>query len=742
MIIAGLLGCALGLMLATWTRLLTPLLGSGLSQPLSTLSITTLVVTIALAGLVAGWLLHSRRSAPRPAMIAILSTAVLLLLPYALGDRLALLALLLQPMSTAGDGPRLVGWCLVATPLVLPAAMGWGWSFSRVLATTSTKLSFRRFGGSVACAGILVGWGVTHWGLFPSLTVIGVWRLVALMLLALATILLILAWRQRRPWKPLVGGASLAVLTLTLLRLPGPSPVSLHSPIGASALSSESFSGRNALRHWVEQEQRTIRWATDGVTSGVALAKRDGAELRIDGRPVGGLSDAPAEVMSGLIGAALHANPRRALVVGLGSGTSAGWLAAVPAIERVDVTEIEPALKRAAEAFAPLNHEALANPKLLFLHHRGLPPAADAGYDLILVNPSHPAHRSTALYQAAARRLAPNGLFLQHVPNGQAGTARAALEKVLPAVKTWRVQHNRVLLIAGANPIVPDLDHLRALVEREPYRGALDWLWGVEGLAGLLAGFESTMPAAEAYFETELGIERQRAVRQAAWGKTNIPNDPAYSAFLHGDLGRARIEWGTRGRQPSSPFDRLLIAETSAELADDRVPELVAPLRTQRPIETEVILARWQLRRRAPAAATRHLLTAFRAVRINPRVHVPTLRRALDLAVELSTQPGDRSKSSATELFDVLAEPFAVWLLDEARLRARIEIAATQSAARCAQAFEAFEPHPPWEDTFLRDRVACYRRTRHPLTKQARRDLATFNVHAPPRIEQGLLEGH
>ena len=43
--------------------------------------------------------------------------------------------------------------------------------------------------------------------------------------------------------------------------------------------------------------------------------------------------------MLGLIPAALHPRPQRALVIGLGTGSTAGWLGAVPSMEWVDVVE-------------------------------------------------------------------------------------------------------------------------------------------------------------------------------------------------------------------------------------------------------------------------------------------------------------------------------------------------------------------------------------------------------------------
>ena len=44
--------------------------------------------------------------------------------------------------------------------------------------------------------------------------------------------------------------------------------------------------------------------------------------------------------MLGLLGALASPDARRALVIGLGTGSTAGWLAAVPSIDRVDVVDV------------------------------------------------------------------------------------------------------------------------------------------------------------------------------------------------------------------------------------------------------------------------------------------------------------------------------------------------------------------------------------------------------------------
>jgi spermidine synthase len=57
-----------------------------------------------------------------------------------------------------------------------------------------------------------------------------------------------------------------------------------------------------------------------------------------------------------------HPHPRRA-VIGLGTGHR-GWLARIPSMERVDVAELEPAILRVATMAAPVNGDAMRNPRL------------------------------------------------------------------------------------------------------------------------------------------------------------------------------------------------------------------------------------------------------------------------------------------------------------------------------------------------------------------------------------------
>src|SRR6185503_480295 len=118
-----------------------------------------------------------------------------------------------------------------------------------------------------------------------------------------------------------------------------------------------ALSDPNAVQQQINEQRLDMLWEADGVESSVGLARKNGLAFDVNGKSDGAvIGDAPTQVMLGLLGAILHPNPKRVLVIGLGTGETAGWLAQVPSIERVDVYELEPTLMHVAEACALANH--------------------------------------------------------------------------------------------------------------------------------------------------------------------------------------------------------------------------------------------------------------------------------------------------------------------------------------------------------------------------------------------------
>jgi predicted membrane-bound spermidine synthase len=800
-IAAGVVGFAFLLMELVWYRMLAPLLG-GSSYTFG------LILAVALLGIGLGGLLYGAWG--RPSLAGFAGTcsleALALAFPFALGDRLAVLAVFLRPLAGAGFLPLVLGWTLITAIVVLPAAVVAGYQFPLLIALLGPGR--RRVGREVGITyaantvGAIAGSIAGGFGLLPLLSAPGVWRLVAGLLLVLALLAAVLSLLRERSWRPLALPVGLAVAGALLASAPGPSAFWRHSPIGAGRVRAD-WSGPNELRDAIHSQRRGVVWERDGVESSVAIDVTQETAFLVNGKADGSArADAPTQIMSGLIGAMLHPDPRRALVIGLGTGSTAGWLAAVPTMQRVDVVELEPAVVEVARRLAPINHSALANPRvrLTIGDGRELLLTTSETYDVIFSEPSNPYRAGIAslfsreLYEAVRGRLKPGGIFLQWLQGYEVdaevvATVYATLGSVFPAVETWEINSGDLLLVASREPLVHDVARVRERVRQAPYREALLWTWGVEGAEGFYTGYIASpelaravaerprarlntddLPVLEFGFARNLGrsglfrvddlvslvrtrredrprgveldwdlVAELRQARSLFWrdsisGKGRDPDAEqrrlAREAYLEVDLKAACAHWFA---QPAAPFtypDLLLTSECLAGTGDPRAPEHAARLR---PVDAHLILAIWHAESDRDAEAVRHLLAAFEGARRDPWPSIPLLDRVLLFSFEIATRNPDAAKA----IFEALAEPFAVGMADQTRLRQRLELTWLLRKG-CVEALAPFEPNPPWEDLFLAQRARCYREAGHPLAERARDDLAEYMQNAPPRLETGL----
>jgi spermidine synthase len=212
--------------------------------------------------------------------------------------------------------------------------------------------------------------------------------------------------------------------------------------------------------------------------------------------------DAGTQVMSGLLGALLHDGPKRILVVGLGTGSTAGWLADVPGVERVDVVELEPAVLEVARRCTSVNRNALANPKLhlYFADAREHLLTTREGYDLIVSEPSNPYRAGIAslfsrdFYRAVQSRLREGGLFLQWIQAYEINARSlrglyATFASELPAVESWQTLTSDLILVGSRTRVRHDLARLRRRIAEEPFRTGMKDAWRTTSIEGLLARF-------------------------------------------------------------------------------------------------------------------------------------------------------------------------------------------------------------------------------------------------------------
>jgi spermidine synthase len=197
----------------------------------------------------------------------------------------------------------------------------------------------------------------------------------------------------------------------------------------------------------------TLRDRAEG-PSGIVTVVDTGndLQLRLDNYYVlGGSAAERTERRQGLIPLLLHPAPRRAAFIGMATGISAS---AAPAlgVSETSVVELVPEVASLAAAhFAPWNGRLLerADVRLVIDDGRRYLATSDSRFDVVVSDLFVPWHAAAGslyareMYAAAARRLAPGGLFCQWLPLYQLTReefeviARTLLS-VFPQVSLWR----------------------------------------------------------------------------------------------------------------------------------------------------------------------------------------------------------------------------------------------------------------------------------------------------------------
>jgi spermidine synthase len=184
-----------------------------------------------------------------------------------------------------------------------------------------------------------------------------------------------------------------------------------------------------ALNHFHRNERRL--WREEGVQTSVAIHERiTGNRLRdrmrimyLDGMHQS--NDAPSTLFVhrriGFLPTALHPNPQRALVVGLGAGTTPGAIARFPNVE-VDVVELSSSVVAGARYFRQANFDLFARPNVHLRVDDGrnfLLLSEPKQYDIITADVILPRHAgagnvySVQYFELVKRALKDDGFALQ-----------------------------------------------------------------------------------------------------------------------------------------------------------------------------------------------------------------------------------------------------------------------------------------------------------------------------------------
>ncbi len=251
----------------------------------------------------------------------------------------------------------------------------------------------------------------------------------------------------------------------------------------------------------------------EGIDSTISSIKIIGGiqAVLVNGKVVASsaLRDRQCQLTLGHLPMLLHKNPRKVLVVGLGTGMTLGATSVHPAVEELTVAEIEPNVIGAARTFAAYNNHVLDNPKLkmVFNDGRNFLMTTPDRYDVITADPIHPWTQGSGYlytdeyFRIASAKLLPGGIMCQWLP-----IYELSVDNLKSVVKTfsnsfkytmaWLTQNDAELIGSNAPLIIDEAQLMQRLAAPAVYRDlkpvmmdtATDFLsYFIMGTAGLTA---------------------------------------------------------------------------------------------------------------------------------------------------------------------------------------------------------------------------------------------------------------
>jgi predicted membrane-bound spermidine synthase len=795
-VVAALAGFTFFLMELVWYRMLGPVLGG-------TTYTFGLILTIALTGIGLGaaaypWIFPRHRAVSIGHLACLCALeACCLLLPFAVGDDIAILAARMRAANSWQFVGEVAGWFAITGIVVFPASFVSGLQFPVLVALLGSgdrnigKQLGTAFGWNTigAISGALAG----GFGLLPLLSAPGVWRMTGIACLVQALALAGWARRSSAQTPSAMAAVALSVLAVVLANSGGPTAAWRHGGIGAGrGIDANVLQDANSRRAWRNAICRATIWERDGVESSVALNARDGLALIINGKSDGNaVNDVSTQVMLGLVGAALHPAPKQAIVVGLGTGESAGWLAEVPGMDRVDVVELEPAVCEMARRCSVVNFDVMQHAKagLIVNDAREVFLTSKDAYDLMVCEPSNPYRSGVAnlftqeFYRAGARRLRENGLFVQWLQAYETDerTIRTVLRtfrSVFPEVLIWEGLQNDLIIIGSPRAFPVDVEQLRERLSSHPFREGLQDAWatsGVEGFFSHYIGGGKLVEAAIGRGESALNTDDRNEIEYAfartvgTASRLGVPHLRQLAAACDDvrpavrgegvawDVVDREREWFAfdRGavlgeeRPVNAVLDRHLAKDTAGMVAAwealpaahgclHEVALVASTYAMSGDSRAESLAARLASERPIEALMIRGIL-AWRQRRSEEAVDMLTdaIRRLRtkpwampvirERAFDAAIAMAVENPLHATRLLEVLSQPFAALTADESRRDCALHIALQGPAVRADSILATYEPQVPWTRRFLTVREAVYRQSGNPLETRAARELAEFD---------------
>ena len=215
--------------------------------------------------------------------------------------------------------------------------------------------------------------------------------------------------------------------------------------------------------------------------------------------------------LQGLLPLLIHrGTPTSSLVIGFGTGITAGATLRYSGLTQRTCVELLPAVVQAGPLF-PENYKAGNDPRLTIRINDGRHELIKdtTPYDMITLEPPPPSAEgvvnlySSDFYRIAAKRLKPDGLFAQWLPiaaQNEADTRsliRSFLD-VFPYATLWTTELHEMLLVGSLSPLELDASRIQQRFAQPNVSAALRAV-GISSPAALLATYVTGREGLEAY---------------------------------------------------------------------------------------------------------------------------------------------------------------------------------------------------------------------------------------------------
>jgi predicted membrane-bound spermidine synthase len=224
-----------------------------------------------------------------------------------------------------------------------------------------------------------------------------------------------------------------------------------------------------------------------------------------------------------------NGDPKSALVIGYGTGITAGALSQFPNLQRRVVSELLPAVIRAAPNFKG-TFDAAGDPGLEKRVGDGRQELqrSDQRYDLITLEPPPPSAAgvvnlySSDFYRLAASRLNETGIVAQWLPlpTQNKEDTRALVRSfidIFPYASLWSTELHETMLVGSFQPIELDVSRITARFERPQTLAALSAV-GVNSPAALLATWITDHDGLERFAGNVAAVtDNWPAIEYATW---------------------------------------------------------------------------------------------------------------------------------------------------------------------------------------------------------------------------------